>query len=420
MGGYADQLRMRGPSLVEIAEKAGLTYAQRQAREAQRQQQEREDARYDAEQSRLRSLDELNLRKQESVENAQRLDRVQAQKEAAQKSTANLERYYARLAEQNQDNPEALGRIFAGARARGIDLGAAQPMQVQIAGGPAQEANWNPPGPMSPQRPEQLQAAPRGAEMAAQEAAARAPKIAMDLEGRAAGVLGVQKPEDERRAPSTPDIIEYERAQQDPGFAAHLSTQRATKAGKGDSATDLRKEFQSLPTVKNMGAVAEAYEKIKGAGATGAGDMSLVFGYMKLLDPNSSVREGEYANAENAGGISDKIRGWYNKAVSGEFLTPELRQNFRAEGGRVYAAQVRRYEADAENYSRLAEKAGFDPADIVLDRGYGGGQQAAQPEAEAVNAQAQAQAFYEQLKAAGVDPAQARQMTVSKFRKGAQ
>jgi hypothetical protein len=35
---------------------------------------------------------------------------------------------------------------------------------------------------------------------------------------------------------------------------------------------------------------------------TPASDMSLVFGFMKMLDPASVVREGEYATAKNAGG----------------------------------------------------------------------------------------------------------------------
>ena len=34
-----------------------------------------------------------------------------------------------------------------------------------------------------------------------------------------------------------------------------------------------------------------------------AGDMALIFSYMKMLDPNSTVREGEYATAQDAGSI---------------------------------------------------------------------------------------------------------------------
>ena len=54
----------------------------------------------------------------------------------------------------------------------------------------------------------------------------------------------------------------------------------------------------------------EAYGRIhaaKDAPPSGASDIALLYGYMKVLDPGSTVREGEFATASNAGGIPDKI-----------------------------------------------------------------------------------------------------------------
>jgi len=59
-----------------------------------------------------------------------------------------------------------------------------------------------------------------------------------------------------------------------------------------------------------------------------AGDMSLIFAYMKMLDPDSVVREGEQATAENARGVTEGIMNVYNKAVTGKKMTVSQRADF--------------------------------------------------------------------------------------------
>lgn len=49
-------------------------------------------------------------------------------------------------------------------------------------------------------------------------------------------------------------------------------------------------------------------------------DVAMVFSFMKVLDPTSTVREGEYATVENAKGTPAKIRNYYNRLVSGRRL----------------------------------------------------------------------------------------------------
>jgi hypothetical protein len=57
--------------------------------------------------------------------------------------------------------------------------------------------------------------------------------------------------------------------------------------------TGLRKEFNALPEVKNYKQVVTSYKTIEEQAkkATPAGDLSMIFAYMKLLDPTSTVRE---------------------------------------------------------------------------------------------------------------------------------
>ena len=62
-------------------------------------------------------------------------------------------------------------------------------------------------------------------------------------------------------------------------------------------------------------------------GRMGFNDVAMIFAFMKSLDPDSVVRESEYATAANAGsGVPEKIWKAYNKALNGEILLPQLRR----------------------------------------------------------------------------------------------
>jgi hypothetical protein len=153
-----------------------------------------------------------------------------------------------------------------------------------------------------------------------------------------------------------------------------LDAERANKASTASTKAteDLRKEFQNLQTYKNTQTIAESYGKIRGTSETGPGDVSLIYSYMRMVDPGSTVREGEFATAANAGGIPDRIVGWYNRALRGEKLPPDIRVQFKAEAKKLLEAQASRYEESAKPYRRLAEQAGVNPSDVILDLGLQG------------------------------------------------
>lgn len=142
------------------------------------------------------------------------------------------------------------------------------------------------------------------------------------------------------------------------------------KGPKPQAVDELRKEFQGQQVVKDTYTLSAAYRKIMDSSATGAGDIGLIYGYMKMLDPNSTVREGEYATAESAGGVPSRVFTLYNKALRGEKLAPEVRSQFKSEAKRKFDSQIQNYKAVANNYRRLATQAGYSPADVVLDLGY--------------------------------------------------
>jgi len=68
------------------------------------------------------------------------------------------------------------------------------------------------------------------------------------------------------------------------------------------SADTLRKEFTKQ--AEKFILIRDAYTRVQAAGQepSPAGDMALIYNYMKLLDPTSTVMAGEYATAKDAGG----------------------------------------------------------------------------------------------------------------------
>jgi hypothetical protein len=128
---------------------------------------------------------------------------------------------------------------------------------------------------------------------------------------------------------------------------------------------DTMKTYRSEDAVKTYTATRDGFEKVRsGAQLDSAqGDISLVFGFMKMLDPTSVVREGEFATAQNSGGIPDTVVNAYNKAMNGERLTPSQRQQFVQAAASQYKNTVENLENVNRRYSGFA-----DAYDVPKDR----------------------------------------------------
>jgi hypothetical protein len=127
----------------------------------------------------------------------------------------------------------------------------------------------------------------------------------------------------------------------------------------------LRSSFfnQAQPHIQ----ISQAYRKIESAPETAAGDMSRIFGYMKILDPGSTVREGEYASAENARGVPQSVMAQYNKVLNGQRLTPQQRQEFTQSAGDLVKSQQEQFNSQKKYYSDVASHYKIAPENIIYD-----------------------------------------------------
>lgn len=130
---------------------------------------------------------------------------------------------------------------------------------------------------------------------------------------------------------------------------------------------DMRAEFTTA--VKPYVELSQAFQKIESAAKnpSGAGDISLVYGYMKVLDPGSVVREGEFATAQNAGGVPDGIRSLYNRALSGQRLSESVRTDFLSQARNLIESQRVLSDDLVNRYKDLATQYNLNPGRVVFD-----------------------------------------------------
>ena len=98
-----------------------------------------------------------------------------------------------------------------------------------------------------------------------------------------------------------------------------------------------------------------------------AAQMSVIFAYMKMLDPGSTVREGEYATAENTTGVPGWLMNLYNKVVDGSFLTAQQVRYFTGQVEAQRKGWADRFQNLAETYRERSLRGGVNPEDVVVD-----------------------------------------------------
>lgn len=139
-----------------------------------------------------------------------------------------------------------------------------------------------------------------------------------------------------------------------------------TRGGAFKDESSLRKEF--IKGSEDFVAVRDAFNKVQIAGqnVSPPGDLSLIFNFMKMLDPGSVVRESEFRTAAFAASIPERFKASYNRVVKGTTLGPQARQEFVAEAGRLLEAQTKTQQGRERQYRELALSYKLDPDKVVL------------------------------------------------------
>jgi hypothetical protein len=151
----------------------------------------------------------------------------------------------------------------------------------------------------------------------------------------------------------------------EPVFPSVAPPAEVAPTAKLTDISSLRREFTGES--KFWQQTRRAYEKLSSARPSAAGDISLVFAFMKMIDPTSTVREGEAATIEKAAGVPAVIRNQYNKIITGQRLTPEQRADFKAQGKTYLDNALREQVAREGQYRGIATRSEIDPEQVVRD-----------------------------------------------------
>ncbi len=171
----------------------------------------------------------------------------------------------------------------------------------------------------------------------------------------------------------TSEIKNFEYGEKNPKFALKQLKTSENKKTKDilnktyKHSTDLRKEFVKQST--DYKKVRDAYTRVIGStkDPSPAGDLSLIFNYMKMLDPGSVVRESEFATAAASGSYGDRMQASVQKVLSGERLSPKMRKDFLDKSRELLKGMAAQHKKREGSYREIASKNNLPVDEVVID-----------------------------------------------------
>ena len=97
------------------------------------------------------------------------------------------------------------------------------------------------------------------------------------------------------------------------------------------------------------------------------GDTSLLYSFFKVLDPESTVREGELNLVMSSRSIPDKFKGYAQRLATGQTLTANERQDLLTQAQRQVESRMNRAEKERRAYMENARRLTLDPDVYVPD-----------------------------------------------------
>lgn len=131
------------------------------------------------------------------------------------------------------------------------------------------------------------------------------------------------------------------------------------------AATSLRKEFAAETKKLGYQELKNSWSKVANASPDASGDLTIIYSYVKALDPNSVVREGEINLTKAAESVTGNVIRAWKRAKEGAVMSPKLRQQMVTEVGNIYNERAREQQKLNAFYSGLASDSGLDPNDVI-------------------------------------------------------
>ena len=108
---------------------------------------------------------------------------------------------------------------------------------------------------------------------------------------------------------------------------------------------------------------AQAYEAMTEASKnpSAKGDLTMVYSFVKALDPESVVREGEISLLNANRSVPDSIKGYAQRLATGQSLLPKEREDLLNQARTLTQTDYKRSRNDIKAYRENATRLGLDP-----------------------------------------------------------
>ena len=91
--------------------------------------------------------------------------------------------------------------------------------------------------------------------------------------------------------------------------------------------------------------------------------------FENAIQPFSTVREGEFATAQNSAGVPERIRNLANQVVSGKRLGDDQRKDFVTRATKLFKNAELQAKKTTSQFAGLAQRNQIDPKNIIRDVG---------------------------------------------------
>lgn len=98
--------------------------------------------------------------------------------------------------------------------------------------------------------------------------------------------------------------------------------------------------------------------------ANGPGDIALITGFMKMLDPGSVVRETEFATARDTAGLFTQLQNRLEKAQNGQLLSPKQRSEYVALSQKYLDSAQKKAEQEKKDLGIVVKNYRLNPENV--------------------------------------------------------
>jgi hypothetical protein len=123
-----------------------------------------------------------------------------------------------------------------------------------------------------------------------------------------------------------------------------------------DQSSKLRSEISKVSVDFNKQRGAWDRVKASAENPSPAGDLALIFNFMKVLDPGSTVREGEFAQVGAAGNLPTQTQRFYEQWATGQKLTDSQRKDVVNRAKRLYTAAEKTNKKDVNKIISIGKQ----------------------------------------------------------------